>query len=127
MTFEIINKCKAAADKIEKYKAEIKLIKENFSNRILIVDEVHNIRTGESQKQVRDTIHYIEMVIKYSDNLRLVLLTANPMYNLSSEIVWILNMLLMNDNRSILLENQIFRDPSQYFWTHNRFKHLSTN
>lgn len=26
-----------------------------------------------------------------------------------------------------LLENQIFRDPSQYFWTHNRFKHLSTN
>ncbi len=26
-----------------------------------------------------------------------------------------------------LLENQIYRDPSQYFWTHNRFKHLSTN
>ena len=95
-------------DKIEKHKAEIKLIKENFSNRILIVDEVHNIRTGESQKQVRDTIHYIEMVIKHSDNLRLVLLTANPMYNLSSEIVWILNMLLMNDNHTTLLENEIF-------------------
>ena len=26
-----------------------------------------------------------------------------------------------------LLENQIYRDPSQYFWTHNRFKHLRTN
>jgi len=26
-----------------------------------------------------------------------------------------------------LLENQIFRDPSQYFWSHNRFKHLITN
>jgi KDO2-lipid IV(A) lauroyltransferase len=26
-----------------------------------------------------------------------------------------------------LLENQIFRDPSQYFWSHNRFKHLRTN
>jgi KDO2-lipid IV(A) lauroyltransferase len=25
-----------------------------------------------------------------------------------------------------LLEKQIYRDPSQYFWTHNRFKHLST-
>ncbi len=23
-----------------------------------------------------------------------------------------------------LLESQIKRDPSQYFWTHNRFKHL---
>ena len=26
-----------------------------------------------------------------------------------------------------LLENQINRDPSQYFWSHNRFKHLRTN
>ena len=26
-----------------------------------------------------------------------------------------------------LLENQIYRDPTQYFWTHNRFKHLSAN
>ena len=26
-----------------------------------------------------------------------------------------------------LLENQIYRDPSQYFWSHNRFKHLSTD
>ena len=26
-----------------------------------------------------------------------------------------------------LLENQIYRDPSQYFWSHNRFKHLRTN
>ena len=25
-----------------------------------------------------------------------------------------------------LLEKQIIRDPSQYFWTHNRFKHLIT-
>jgi len=25
-----------------------------------------------------------------------------------------------------LLEKQIYRDPSQYFWTHNRFKHLTT-
>ena len=25
-----------------------------------------------------------------------------------------------------LLEKQIYRDPSQYFWSHNRFKHLLT-
>lgn len=25
-----------------------------------------------------------------------------------------------------LLEKQIYKDPSQYFWTHNRFKHLLT-
>ncbi len=26
-----------------------------------------------------------------------------------------------------LLESQIYRDPTQYFWTHNRFKHLRNN
>ena len=96
----------------EKFIEQIKIIKKYYSNRILIFDEVHNIRTGESQKETRNTIHYIEMVIKYSDNLRLILLTANPMYNMSSEIVWIINMLLMNDKRTILNENDIFDSQS---------------
>ena len=95
-------------DEKEKLEAQIKIIKETFSNRVLIIDEVHNIRSGESQKDGRDTIHYIEMVIKYSDKLRLILLTANPMYNLSMEIVWILNMLLLNDGRPIILEKDLF-------------------
>ena len=37
-----------------------------------------------------------------------MLLTANPMYNISSEIVWIVNMLLLNDNRSLISEKEIF-------------------
>ena len=99
---------KHLSDEKEKFIAQIKIIKETYSNRILIIDEVHNIRTGESQKETRNTIHFIEMVIKYSDNLRLILLTANPMYNMSSEIVWILNMLLMNDKINIINEKDIF-------------------
>ena len=87
---------------------KIKLIKENFSNRVLIIDEVHNIRSAETDSSTRDTIHYIEMVIKYSDKLRLILLTANPMYNINTEIVWILNMLLMNDNKTTVSEKDIF-------------------
>ena len=30
----------------------------------------------------------------------------------------------ITDQFIILLENQVKRDPSQYFWSHNRFKHL---
>ena len=41
-------------------------------------------------------------MIRYSDNLRLVLLTATPMYNRSTEIIWILNMTLLNDKRPLL-------------------------
>lgn len=97
-------------DPFEKLKADKELIRKIYSNRVLIIDEVHNIRnnTYEDKQSERDTIHYIEMVIKYSDNLRLILLTANPMYNVVTEIVWILNMLLMNDKRNIIRENEIF-------------------
>jgi hypothetical protein len=95
-------------DEKEILKEKINIIKKHYSNRVLIIDEVHNIRSDENQKESRDTIHYIEMVIKYSDKLRLILLTANPMYNINTEIVWILNMLLMNENKNTLQEKDIF-------------------
>ena len=99
---------KHISDPKRKFIEEIAVIKKTYSNRILIVDEVHNIRSDESEAKSRDTIRYIEMVIKYSDNLRLILLTANPMYNMSSEIVWILNMLLLNDNKPTISDKDIF-------------------
>lgn len=95
-------------DQRERYFKMIEIIESTFSNRVLIIDEVHNIRTEEGDIKSRDTIKYIELVIKHSKNLRLVLLTANPMYNISSEIVWILNMLLLNDNRTLISEKDIF-------------------
>ena len=48
------------------------------------------------------------MVIKYSDKLRLILLTADPMYNINTEIVWLLNMLLINENKNTINEKDIF-------------------
>ena len=94
----------------------IELIREKYSGRVLIIDEVHNVRgeaadkdtQGASKKVVRKTIKYIEMVIKYSENLKLILLTANPMFNNAQEIVWILNMMLMNDNRKTVSSKDIF-------------------
>lgn len=99
---------KHLTDEKEIYKEKINLIKKHYSNRVLIIDEVHNIRSDEKGSENRDTIHYIEMVIKYSDKLRLILLTANPMYNMNTEIVWLLNMLLMNENKNIIQEKDIF-------------------
>ena len=96
------------SDEKEIYKEKINLIKKHYSNRVLIIDEVHNIRSDEKGSENRDTIQYIEMVIKYSDKLRLILLTANPMYNINTEIVWILNMLLMNENKNTIQEKDIF-------------------
>ena len=41
---------------------EINIIKETYSNRILIIDEVHNIRGEDvSKKESRNTIKYITL------------------------------------------------------------------
>ena len=84
---------------------EKRVIKEIYSNRLLIIDEVHNIR-GEN----KETINYIEKVIKYSDNLKLIIMSATPMFNTSTEIVPLLNLLLLNDNRTPIKTEEIFID-----------------
>ena len=91
----------------EREQGKISFIKEYFSDRLLIIDEVHNIR-DEQGTDMRDTVKTIEQVIKYSDNLRLILLTATPMYNRSSEILWILNMMLLNDKKTTIHKKDIF-------------------
>ena len=83
------------------------VINELFSNRLLIIDEVHNLR-DDGEKDIKDSVDMIEKVIKYSDNLKIVLLSATPMYNRSTEIIRLINMLLMNDKREIINKDRVF-------------------
>ena len=84
-------------DLLTRKSEEIKIINEKFSNCVLIIDEVHKIRTDNEDK-ASETLQYIEKIITHASNLKLILLTANPMFNQPDEIIWILNMLLINDN-----------------------------
>ena len=83
---------------IKKEEGRLEWFRKYFSDRLLVIDEAHNIRDDQG-KDMRDAVKTIEDVIKYSDNMRLVLLTATPMYNRASEMIWMLNMLLLNDKR----------------------------
>jgi hypothetical protein len=106
---KMIAKERARLPEDEKDLAAEVFIKREFSNRLMIIDEVHNIRDEQTNdNDMRDTVKTIEMVIRYSDNLRLILLTATPMYNRATEIIWILNMLLVNDKRPIIHKNDVF-------------------
>tara|TARA_Y100001980_G_C14556804_1_gene350570 strand:- start:19857 stop:23477 length:3621 start_codon:yes stop_codon:yes gene_type:complete len=87
---------------------EKKIIKKYFSNRLLIIDEVHNLRDDNLDKYSKDTVKFLDKVIKYSDNLRLVLLSATPMFNKATEIQWLINLLLKNDKRPTISKNEIF-------------------
>ena len=144
----------------EKQKEKEKTIDENFSHRVLIIDELHNLRDetdnkgkdkkfkkgekvydkvrgidvtvmGRDKKKIvvkddnenETPVHekdlvpilidkklkdIIEDVIKYSKGLRLIMLSATPMFNKSTEIIWLLNLLLQNDNRDPIKKSDVF-------------------
>jgi len=88
---------------------ERKAIREFFDNKLLIIDEIHNIRT-EKEENSRKIIETLYKIVKYNNNMKLLILSATPMYNSSIEIIWLLNLLLLNDNRPEITEKEIFKD-----------------
>ena len=92
----------------ERQNQEIKLIQSTFNNRLLIIDEVHNIRVSNDNKDKKQVAVALMKIAKYSENMRLLLLSATPMYNTNKEIVWLTNLMNMNDKRSIIEINDVF-------------------
>ena len=77
-----------------------------FNNRLIIIDEVHNIRMADDKhKRVATTL---EKMVKNVENLRLLLLSATPMYNSYKEIVWLVNLMNINDKRPTIQIKDIF-------------------
>ena len=85
----------------------IRKLKKNFNNRLIIIDEVHNIRISEDKKDKRVANELLKLV-KYVDNLRLLFLSATPMYNSYKEIIWLTNIMNINDGRSTIDIKDIF-------------------
>jgi len=104
----IVKKSDSDEDDPKKRKAEmIRKLKKHFSNRLVIIDEVHNIRISDD-KQDKRVAQELFKLVKYVDNLRLLLLSATPMYNSYKEIVWLLNVMNLNDQRSTFEINEVF-------------------
>ena len=105
------------AKTVEKYndienKSERKIkqnraIRREFSNRLIVIDEVHNIRISDDSPN-KKTAQNLLTLVKNSDNLRLLLLSATPMFNNYTEIIWLINLLNINDNRSTIQIRDIF-------------------
>ena len=82
-------------------------LRKEFSNRMLVIDEVHNIRLSKEGK-VKASSDNLGKLVEATNNLKLLLLSATPMFDSYSEIVWILNLLLLNDKRYPINEREIF-------------------
>ena len=97
----------------EKKRLQSKKIKKNFNNRLIIIDEVHNIRITDDNKEKRSA-ELLMTVASQSDNLRLLLLSATPMYNSYKEIIWLMNLINANDKRATISINDIFDKEGQF-------------
>ena len=83
-------------------------IKNEFSNRLIIIDEVQNIRNVKDGDKIKESSNNFLKLVKYADNLKLVLLTATPMFNAPQEIVWLVNLMNINDNRVPINVSDVF-------------------
>jgi hypothetical protein len=94
-------------DKSSLNKRIIRRLRNEFDNRQIVIDEVHNIRKSDNNANKKVAVN-LELLVKSARNMRFLLLSATPMYNSCKEIVWLLNLMNMNDRRSKIDTKDIF-------------------
>ena len=85
-----------------------KFISREFDDRVIIIDEIQNIKTAKKVKFEKTIQSILQSIIKYGKNIKLILMSATPMFDRADEIIFYLNLLLENDNRKIINKNDIF-------------------
>jgi hypothetical protein len=102
-------------------------IRKRFNGRIIIIDEAHNLRNvgeesgenldspgGEAENNLanegKKLIPYLKRILTVCEGIKLVLLTGTPMYNSYKEIIFLMNLMLLNEKRTedIISESEIF-------------------
>lgn len=108
------NKIEKIEENCNKLTKDIKLrkkikeqqIRDEFDNSVMIIDEAHNIKDDSLSTKVLPPM--LEYVVSVAKNMKLILLSATPMFNDPTEIVFLLNLLLMNDKKPTLKIGDIF-------------------
>jgi hypothetical protein len=93
--------------KVELNNRVIRRLQNEFDNRLIVIDEVHNIRKTDDNENKKVAIN-LELLVKAAKNMRFLLLSATPMYNNYKEIVWLLNIMNTNDKRGRVEVKDIF-------------------
>jgi len=97
----------------ERKTMELHNIRTHFDNRLVIIDEIQNIRITDDNKQ-KQTAYLLNHIAKYSKNMRLLLLSATPLYNSYKEIIWLVNLLNTNDKRATIKESDVFDKEGRF-------------
>jgi superfamily II DNA or RNA helicase len=111
---EFANYIRKVEDVKEEYKNEkdkesrrLRNLRNEFNSRLIVIDEVHNIRITEDNENKKVAM-YLMSLVKAAENMRLLLLSATPMYNSYKEIIWLLNLMNVNDRRGTIEIKDVF-------------------
>lgn len=96
----------AAITEVQKQQIIENRIRTFFGNRLVVVDEAHNLRP--SNKKEKGVGNVITQIVEKTRNMRLLLLSATPMYNSPEEIIWLTNLMCKNDNIPTLEIKEVF-------------------
>ena len=80
-------------------------IHKTFDNRLVIIDEAHNLRQRDDDDKETDAAKRVSLaiqtIVKTAKNMVLVCLTATPMYDSFAELIFYFNLFLWNDKRQL--------------------------
>ena len=82
-------------------------LKEVFSDRVIIMDEIHHLRSPGSDR--KEIVKCLEDIFRNAKNVRLLMLSATPMFNDPTEIVDLMKILMLNDKQSFS-DDSIFNE-----------------
>ena len=85
-----------------------------FNNRLIIIDEIHNIRESNNDNANKLVSKELYKLVKFVDNIKLVLMSATPMYNDYREIIYLTNLLNLNDKRSTIEIGDVFNNDGSF-------------
>jgi hypothetical protein len=121
---EILKRAPSSGDAAAMQAWQGDALRREFSNRVLIIDEAHNLRDNplETAEDAKDDslidaadskggkilTPFLNSVLSVSEGITLVLMTATPMYNSYVEIIFLLNLLLKNDKLKEMKPSDIF-------------------
>ena len=103
-----IEKYNAEEDPVKRKRKIAAALKKEFSNRLIIIDEVHNMRISDDSTEEGKVAKRLMELAKITDNMKLLLLSATPMFNSVAEIIWLINLMNTNDKRATIGLKEVF-------------------
>ena len=95
-----------------------KWIHDTFDNRLIIVDEAHNLKETTETESNKLVAIALEEILKTANGITLVLLTATPMYDKFDEILYYFNLFLWNerllDGKKLIKTSDVFDEAGNF-------------